>query len=651
MLSDGSRKDPAWNYSHLENPKDTNAITCNFCAKVTKGGIYRAKQHLAGGYRNVSACTRCPSSVREEIKEYMSKKKEEKDKMNLLPSDDINFIDEEDEDDVMEVKNRGKRVASASSGSASVNSSKRQKQKGSIDLYFTPRPEIVVQKRKEGGKQTTINDACKKELRRRACAAFARWMYDAGIAFNAVKYDSFAEVVEAFGQYGPGMKPPSYHEVKVPLLRKELDNTNALMNDHREEWSKFGCSLMADGWTDKRGRTLLNFLVNSRRGTMFIESIDTSSFSKDGEKMFDLLNKFVNRIGVANVVQVVTDSESSNKYAGRMLEKEHPHLYWTPCAAHCLDLMLEDIGKIPSISTTMQRAVELNSYIYMRPKLLNIMKNFTHKKELLRPAKTRFATCFITLSSIHKQKNNLRKMFTSEEWSRSKWAKEEAGKRVASYVLMPSFWNNIVFSLKVSGPLIPVLRLVDGEKKPPMGYIYAAMDRAKEAIAKSFGEVEDKYKDIFEIIDKRWNIQLHRPLHAAGYYLNPGYFYSNPKIEEDEDIANDLYACIARLVPDVKDQDKITEELSLYSKAEGLFGNPFAIRQRSTRGPANWWEAYGKSTKLLQKFAIKVLSLTCSSSGCERNWNMFEHVPYELSSHLDDFVCFRTGMQVWSFLL
>ncbi|XP_059658517.1 uncharacterized protein LOC132304822 [Cornus florida] len=289
-----------------------------------------------------------------------------------------------------------------------------------------------------------------------------------------------------------------------------------------------------------------------------------------------------------------------------MLEKEHPHLYWTPCAAHCLDLMLEDIGKIPSISRTMQRAVELNSYIYTRPKLLNIMRNFTHKKELLRPAKTRFATCFITLSSIHKQNNNLIKMFTSEEWNRSKWAKEEAGKRVASYVLMPSFWNNIVFSLKVSGPLIPVLRLVDGERKPPMGYIFAAMDMAKEAIAKSFGGVEDKYSDIFEIIDKRWNVQLHRPLHAAGYYLNPEYFYSNPKIEEDEEIAKGLYACIARLVPDVKDQDKITEELSLYSKAEGLFGNPFAIRQRSTQGPANWWEAYGKSTKLFQKFAIKL---------------------------------------------
>lgn len=35
---------------------------------------------------------------------------------------------------------------------------------------------------------------------------------------------------------------------------------------------------------------------------------------------------------------------------------------------------------------------------------------------------------------------------------------------------------------------------------------------------------------------------------------------------------------------------------------------------------------YGSSSPSLQTFAIKVLSLTCSSSGCERNWSIFEHV-------------------------
>ena len=44
--------------------------------------------------------------------------------------------------------------------------------------------------------------------------------------------------------------------------------------------------------------------------------------------------------------------------------------------------------------------------------------------------------------------------------------------------------------------------MVDGEKKPPMGYIYAAMDRAKETIAKSFKLKKEKYEKVFEMIDK-----------------------------------------------------------------------------------------------------------------------------------------------------
>ena len=106
---------------------------------------------------------------------------------------------------------------------------------------------------------------------------------------------------------------------------------------------------------------------------------------------------------------------------------------------------------------------------------------------------------------------------------------------------MPSFWNTIVFCLKVLGPLVCVLRLVDGEKKTPMGYIYEAMTRAKDTIVRSFNRNEEKYKEIFKIIDKRWEIQLHRPLHAAGYFLNPEFFYDKLEIEHDVEIMSDLY--------------------------------------------------------------------------------------------------------------
>ena len=116
-----------------------------------------------------------------------------------------------------------------------------------------------------------------------------------------------------------------------------------------------------------------------------------------------------------------------------MLEKKRPHLYWTPCAAHCLDLILEDIGKLPHIKKTIERAISISGYIYNRTGLLNMMRRFTEQRELLRPAKTRFATAFITLSCINEQRNNLRKMFTSSDWIESKWANEQKGKKCSQY--------------------------------------------------------------------------------------------------------------------------------------------------------------------------------------------------------------------------
>ena len=227
------------------------------------------------------------------------------------------------------------------------------------------------------------------------------------------------------------------------------------------------------------------------------------------------------------------------------MEAKRRHLYWSPCTAHCLDLILEDIWKIRSIHGTLKRAVSVTGYIYSRTSVVNLMRKFTNR-ELLRPAVTRFATAYITLRSIHSQQNNLRKMFISDKWHNIKASKEEGGKRTAQIILMPSFWKNIVHILKLTGPLVAVLRMVDGEKKPPMGYIYEAMNRAKETIAKSFNEREERYASVFNIIDQRWNCQLHRPLHAAGYYLNPEFFYSNPNIDSDE-VVQGLYDCIGGL--------------------------------------------------------------------------------------------------------
>ncbi|XP_057770666.1 uncharacterized protein LOC130990449 [Salvia miltiorrhiza] len=264
---------------------------------------------------------------------------------------------------------------------------------------------------------------------------------------------------------------------------------------------------------------------------------------------------------------------------------KRPHLYWTPCAAHCVDLMLEDIGKLPKIKNALKKAIFMNGYIYNHVGVVNMMRRFTNQRNLHRPAVTRFATSFITLAQYHKQKNNLRKMVISEEWIASKWQKDAGGKKMTSFILQDTFWRNVLYALKLVGPLVKVLRMVDGDKKPAMGYIYEAMDRAKEAIAKSFGHKEEHYKEAFGIIDKRWDCQLHRPLHAAGYFLNPEIYYDNPEGVSCQEIEHGLYESIQRLVRDNSTQDKIMVELDAYKNATGLFGNALAIRHRKMKSP------------------------------------------------------------------
>ncbi|XP_076955044.1 uncharacterized protein LOC143629738 [Bidens hawaiensis] len=204
-------------------------------------------------------------------------------------------------------------------------------------------------------------------------------------------------------------------------------------------------------------------------------------------------------------------------------------------------------------------------------------------------------------------------MIVSSDFTTSKWAKEAGGKKVNSIFMSENFWRNLVYTIKFIGPLVKVLRLVDGDKKPAMDYIYEVVKRAKNTIKESFSSEVD-YSKAFEIIDKRWECQLRRPLHVTRYYLNPEYYYEDEDKANSGEISGGVMDCISRLIPDVKTQDLVSHQLDAYKDATGLFGHAMAIRQRKSKSPADWWSDFGGDTPELQKFAIRVLSLTCSAN-------------------------------------
>ena len=108
---------------------------------------------------------------------------------------------------------------------------------------------------------------------------------------------------------------------------------------------------MCDGWNTQNRRKIINFLVYSTHGTIFLKSVDATNEFQSGEYICGLMNEVVESIGENRVVQVVTDNGANYKATGQLLMQARKHLFWTPCAAHCIDLILEDISKEPDVTT------------------------------------------------------------------------------------------------------------------------------------------------------------------------------------------------------------------------------------------------------------------------------------------------------------
>ncbi|XP_058740863.1 uncharacterized protein LOC131613188 [Vicia villosa] len=242
-------------------------------------------------------------------------------------------------------------------------------------------------------------------------------------------------MLESVEIYGPHLKPPSFHEMRVSLPQNELEYT--------------------------------------KMGTMFVKGVDASNYAKTRDKLAELLDTFDEEIGDKNVVQLITNNGSNYVMAGKILTLNRPNMFWTPCVAQCidlmLDLMLEDIRKIPRV----------------------------HKK-----------------------------------WS-DKSSKDPKGKRTTSIILMPSFLNDVVYTLKVMAPLVDVLRM-------------------------------------------------------DGYYLNSKYFYNKLEIENDPKLVRGLRKCIETLCGSHEVEVMILVQLTKYKGVTGLFDNFLPASE--------WWKPYGVET-------------------------------------------------------
>ena len=118
---------------------------------------------------------------------------------------------------------------------------------------------------------------------------------------------------------------------------------------------------------------IINFMVYSKGSTIFLKSVDAFEKIKDNKYIYGLLKEVIKEVGETNVVQIVTHNGLVFVKARKLLMKKY-NLYWTSCAAHCIDFMFEDIGKRAIVLELIINVRKITNFIYNHGWLLAKMR-------------------------------------------------------------------------------------------------------------------------------------------------------------------------------------------------------------------------------------------------------------------------------------
>lgn len=602
-----AKSDKAWDYATLHIEDGKKVYICNYCHKVIRGGgINRVKKHLAGQKGEVAPCKKVNADVRFTMLGLLKEnEKKAKDKENEVGSN-VNISEDDEEEPEAKQLQKGKRKATSSS-----------------HPFFT----------KNDSSQPTIKKAMQsKERIHDVDLAIAMWFYDACIPMNACNSPYFQQAVDKITGIGYGYKAPNYHALRINLLEDAKKSVSLLIDSYRSQWIDTGCTIMSDGWTDIRERHLINFLVYCPKGISFIKSVDASDIENNATNLCNLFAEIAEMVGPKNVVQMVTDNAANYKAAGKMLTNRYRHMVWSPCAAHCINLILKDVSELDNVKHIITLASRVTVFIYNHKLPLSWLRKRPGWTEIIRPATTRFGTAFIALKSLVDHKNDLQALVISSEFK--KMMKLKNAVDCKQVVMNENFWNNCLITVRVMTPLLRLLRLCDSDEKPAIGYVYEGMYRARKGIKELFKGKKESYKPYTKIIDDRWDRTLRTSIHCAAYWLNPTFQYDRKNFCKKPEVLRGVLDMVEKYFPG-DECIEITKLLGIYRDGEGDFSRISAVKGRNQHRPDEWWRLFGGKYPKIQELAIKILSQTASSSGCERNWSVFERIHTKRRNRLE----------------
>ena len=156
--------------------------------------------------------------------------------------------------------------------------------------------------------------------------------------------------------------------------------------------------------------------------------------------------------------------------ASRHIFQSISHLYVQGCAAHCLDLLLEDWGKEEWVKKLVKKAIIMFVFIKSHRASQAIFRRLSPDFSIHLSVETHLATNFIMIDRLLQVRNALERMIIDDEWptlmsdlrrrSSTTYAKAAL---VQWFIRSDGFWDTGENFLYMVIPVIKALCLFDGK--------------------------------------------------------------------------------------------------------------------------------------------------------------------------------------------
>ena len=386
----------------------------------------------------------------------------------------------------------------------------------------------------------------------------------------------------------------------------------------------FGCTIAFDGWTSCQKKPLINIMCICPRGIVFLDAIDTSLKEKTSSFLAKLYERGIARVGGPKYVTAIcTDNASNFKIAGLMIQEKYPDITWIPCAAHTLNLLLKDIGKMNFVQPTLVDANHIVKFIREHQFTYALFRTKSDKCLQIFCA-TRFATAYYVLERLILVRAALQETVADrrfQTWMIKHPIHTLAASKCVSLVNSTLFWSKVQKIQAVVKPFVELLRVVDTDKFV-LGKVYWLMSCAIKCVESHEKLSVREQNEVSFCATERWTM-MHTPLHGAAFALDPAFQLHDQS--SNKEVYNNFKEVCTMLLPGSEGKTAFHQR-SQFSNRIDAFGDEWCLDAIKHLSPPMWWKEHGSQTFELQHIAVRILSVAASSGSCERNWSAYDFI-------------------------